>query len=307
MSDKVVRIPSKLYAKLFALGGDKLIAVYCILKASRNGEVKYYAHTSKNNKKVSGYNLLRKQTSLSLHAIEKYVPMLIKMGLCYIDFNGDFVLIGNDKLKKTYNTKLLPILVGKNLNNTADSSLAVRVFSKHKEQKKQIAKKLTQREQLAQITNPRSLKEYKAAKRLERQGFDGSVLEKTVLSLQGFSVLKQNGNKIIKDVKSNGAYYKKKLKNKNIIKTKREFEKIEQISYGEYLNRKEAGILSNRNVYRNGWLMIETVSSFSLVSSVNEEKPVTIPQSKSKPIVEYKKKTYLQFDMIDFWLNGENC
>ena len=149
MTKKTARISSKLYSALFKEGGDKLIAVYSVLKTSRGGEVKYYAYTSKNRKFISGYSLLRAKTILTLHTIEKYVPTLIDMGLCFIDKNGDFVLVGNQKLKKQYNNKLLPIKIGVNLTDTAYNSLAVRVFSMEKTQKTQIEKKQTRSEIIA--------------------------------------------------------------------------------------------------------------------------------------------------------------
>jgi hypothetical protein len=120
MNKKVARISSKLYFDLYQKGGDKLIAVYVILKTSRNGEIKYYSHKSKNNKFVGGFSLLRSKTNLTLHSIKKYVPILIDMGLCFIDKNGDFVMIGNEKIKDLYNSrKLVPINIGVNLSETS--------------------------------------------------------------------------------------------------------------------------------------------------------------------------------------------
>ena len=39
MEKQHVHINSKLYADLFSLGGDNLVAVYCMLKFSKNGEI----------------------------------------------------------------------------------------------------------------------------------------------------------------------------------------------------------------------------------------------------------------------------
>jgi hypothetical protein len=312
--NKIVRIPSKLYAELFLKGGDKLISVYTILKSSRDGEVKYYSYTSRNNKKLSGFNLLRNKTSLTLHTIEKYVPMLIELGLCFIDKNGDFVLLGNDKLKDKYNTKLVPLKVGKNLTDTSYNVYLVRGFSMEKSQTKQINKKLTQREQIAQISNPKTLADYKAAKRFVKiHGEKGvEVIEKTVLSLQGFGVLKHSEKNEIRDIKSSGAYYKRKLIEKGLITTKREFKRIEKMSYSEFLNRKEFGELDRKNLYKNGWLVEETVSSFS--TSFIKDKVINKPSKEQKETVifklkdtcsNYRRKEYLQFDMIDFWVNSK--
>ena len=162
MEKRIARLNSRLYFDLLVRGGDKLIAVYSILKTSRNGEVKYYAYKSKNNKFVSGYALLRAKTSLTLHIIEKYVPMLIDMGLCFIDKNGDFVLLGNDKTNELYNSrKLVPVTIGANITETVLFSFAVRSFSAEKKQQTEINKKLTRSEVISQGANPRNLKEYK--------------------------------------------------------------------------------------------------------------------------------------------------
>jgi hypothetical protein len=310
MSNKTARISSKLYSALFEEGGDKLISVYATLKTSRNGEVKYYAYTAKNNKSVSGYHLLRAKTNLTLHSIKKYVPVLISMGLCFIDKNGDFVLIGNEKLKEKYNKKLVPVKIGANLVDTAYNSLAVRAFSAEKNQKTQIEKKQTRSEIIA-YGSKRLAKYYES-----KYGDNLEVNEKIVLSLQGFGDLKHGEDNIIKDIKSSGAYYKKKLREKGIIKTKREFKKLKKTTYSEYLQVKKYLNVGNRIIYKNGWIVEEQISSFSVLLG---EKTVSAPLISKKEVStvkdslveevkkqDYKKKQYLQFDMIDFWINGKN-
>ena len=255
----VIRIPSKLYRELYELGGDKLLAVYCILKGSREGEIKYYSYKSKNNKKVSSYALLRAKTCLSLHSIEKYVPLLIDLGLCYIHKNGDFILLGGEKLKEKYNTKLVPIKVGKNLTDTALNVISVRLYSERRQQNIQIKKKQNQRDLLKQ-DNPRNLKELKKLRRLKKLNGSNSVEvnDKTVLSNQGFAVLKDGS----KNNKHKGAYWKKRLKDKGIISTERNFNKIVRMTFSEYLYFKLSGEKSSNQTYFKGWLVEETVSSF---------------------------------------------
>ncbi len=308
MSKKVARISSKLYFDLYQQGGDKLIAVYAILKTSRNGEIKYYSYKSKNNKFVGGFSLLRSKTNLTLHSIKKYVPILIDMGLCFIDKNGDFVMIGNEKIKDLYNSrKLVPINIGVNLSETSLYSFSVRSFSAEKKQQTEINKKLTRREILLQGANPKNLKAYKSAKKvIKRYGEVIEINEKTVLSLQGFGVLKHSKENEIKDIKSSGSYWKSKLKKSNIIKTRREFKKIHKMAFSEYLSLKKYGELSNRHTYKNGYLVEEIVSSFSTKSIMFTPQPkdVEIVAVNEKEV--YKKKSYLQFDMIDFWVNGSN-
>lgn len=309
MSQKTARINSKLYFDLYTRGGDKLIAVYSILKTSRNNEVKYYSYTAKNNKFISGYPLLRAKTNLTLHSIKKYVPILIDMGLCFIDKNGDFVLLGNNKLKLKYNGKLVPIKIGSTLTETVYNSLTVRLFSAEKSQKTQIEKKQTRSEIIAY--GSKKLSKYYDKK----YGHNLEVNEKTVLSLQGFGDLKHGNDNNIKDIKSCGAYYKKKLREKGIIKTKREFKKLEKSTYLDYLQMKKYFTIGRKIIYKNGWIVEEQISSFSTVDSsliftpISEPiKPLLIEENEVylKVTEEYKKKNYLQVDMIDFWINSKN-
>ena len=74
------------------------------------------------------------------------------------------------------------------------------------------------------------------------------------------------------------------------------------MSFSEYLTLKKYGDLTNRHTYKNGYLVEETISSFSTKVVLPQTK-VEIPATKELK-QEYKKKSYLQFDMIDFWING---
>lgn len=307
MNKKIARISSKLYFDLYTRGGDKLIAVYCILKTSRNNEIKYYSYTAKNNKFISGYSLLRSKTNLTLHSIQKYVPVLIDMELCFIDKNGDFVLLGNNKLKQKYNGKLVPVKIGSNLTDTVYNSLTVRLFSAEKSQKTQIEKKQTRSEIIAY--GSRKLSKYYNKK----YGHNLEVNEKTVLSLQGFGDLKHGENDNIRDIKSSGAYYKRKLREKGIIKTKREFKKLEKSTYLNYLQMKKYFNIGRKITYKNGWIVEEQISSFSTVSYNLVSTPISEPikhvliEENTVALEvkeEYKKKKYLQVDMIDFWINN---
>jgi len=310
--NKIFRLPSRLFYDLWDKGnnfsgltGEKLIAVYSILKSSREKEVKYYSYKSKNNKIISGYSLLRAKTNLSLHVIQKYVPVLIEMGLCFIDKNGDFVLLGNEKVKELYNcTKLVPIRIGRNLIDTADNILSVKLFAAEKQQKLQYKKRLTRSEIIKQGVDPKNSQQLKKAQSvLKRFGDITNLNEKTVLSVEGFAVLKHGAENNLKNIKSSGNYIKRKLKIKGLVKTKRQFEKIQKMSYEDYLNFKKLGMLTYRHTYSNGFLVEEKISSFSPVDLITtkEEKIVEPVIIKS----EYNNKPYLEFDMIGFWINGK--
>lgn len=270
MNKKIARINSRLYFDLFERGGDRLIAVYAILKTSRNGEIKYYSYTAKNNKFIGGYSLLRAKTNLTLHTIEKYVPTLMEMGLCFIDNNGDFVMLGNEKVKELYNNrKLVPIVIGKNITETAYNVVSVRLFSAEKQQLKQIEVKQNRSELLKQASNPSNPKLYKKAKRALKkyEGVDLTVIDKTVLSNQGFAVLKDG----TVNNKSKGAYWKKVLKRNGVVKTNRRFEPICEMPYAEYLQIKNSGYKAKKHTFNNGFLSEELVSSFSSIDLINKK------------------------------------
>lgn len=256
----VARISSKLYYDLFERGGDKLIAVYSTIKMSRKNEIKYYAYKSKNNKFVSGYSLLRAKTKLSLSSIQKYVPILIEIGVCKIEDNGDFSILGGEKTKELYSSrKLVPVGVENTLTKTAYNSFAVRVFSSEKQQLREIKIKQNRSELLRQVSNPSSTEVYKKALKVQKKyGDEIAVIDKTVLSNQGYAVLKDGS----RDYKSKGYYWKNKLQEKGLIKSKRRFEKVSEMSFEKYKQLKNYGLLNNNNTYCNGFLVEEKVSSF---------------------------------------------
>lgn len=270
---KVVRINSRLYYDLFSHedGGDRLIAFYCILKASRKNDSRFRAFISKNNRLVSGYGLLRAETNLSLSTIEKYMPTLIEKGLCTMEDNGDITLLGNNKTKELYSCdKLVPIIIDENLVKTSLQATAVRVKSAEDKQKHQISGKTRQSELISQTKNPKNLKDYKKGLKLLKKNPEGITVEKeVVLSNQGFDSLKLGGTKTEKEgrshSKSKGAYWKKKLKQLGIISTQRRFERVERMQYTHYLSAKKYGELCNAYTYSKGYLVIELISSFSFL------------------------------------------
>ena len=95
MENKQVHINSKLYADLFSLGGDNLVAVYCMLKFSKNGEIKIYKEKNRNI-----YHTLKTKTNLSVTTLRKHIKQLVKLEVCYFDSVGNFVLIGTNKIMK---------------------------------------------------------------------------------------------------------------------------------------------------------------------------------------------------------------
>jgi hypothetical protein len=271
---KIYRIPSTLYYYIFQNGidkgidADKLISVYATLKVNADKHSKYYAFTSKNNKTVTNYSLLRNKTNISLITLKKYIPILIELELCFFEENGDFVMLGKnniDNIKKT--KKLVPIQIGKNIINTAYNVYFVRLHSTELKQNKAIEKKHNQRELLKRKDNPRSLKELKLIKKLERKtSSDSFDIDKSVLSILSYSFLKCNEEK-----KHKGCYWKNKMIKKNLIVTKRRFKIIDKISFTGYVNFKKFSDnkdLTKKLVYINGYLCEELVSEISTKVSV---------------------------------------
>lgn len=265
----IYRIPSKVYNALFQKGieknidGDKLIAVYSILKTTTQGNGRFYSYKSKNNKIVSNYALLRKHTNISLVTLKKYIPILIELKLCFFNTSGDFILIGNEKTKQKFNSKkLVPIAIGKNIITTAYNVYFVRVHSSEQKQNKAIEKKRNQSELLKRADNPRSLKELKAVRKIQKNRKEkGFFIEKCVLNINSYCFLKCNEEK-----KSKGSYWKQKLINKKLIQTKRRFELIKKMEYKEFKQLKANCNLNRSIVYYNGFLAKELVSEFSTMS-----------------------------------------
>lgn len=304
--DITVRPDSKLYSALFNRGGDKLIGAYAILKASRNGEIKYYAYKSKNNKTVSGYALLRAKTCLSLHAIQKYAPILIDMGLLVLEKNGDVSLLGNRKINKKFGSrKLVPIKLGKNLVETADNSFYVRLHAAESQQNRMIQKKRHRSEIIKQASDPRTFSELKEGRKVFKRYGDEEIIDKVVLSNHKFSEFKHGENSAPKDLKSNGTYWKAKMKSKGLIESKRRFEKQRRMRYDEFLQLKRFNMLNRNYTYCDGYLVKELVASLKCtMDKVKKETTAEVLDS-PKPIkkVEMRPLSYLQFDFCAFMAN----
>lgn len=300
MFSKTVRIPSRLFNSLSEQGGVKLLSVYCTLKAFKNGNIKYYSYTSKNNKFVSGYGLLRNKTNVSLPALKKYVPILIDMGLCSFHNNGDFVMLGGEKVKELYSSyKMIPIKIGENIIKTQYNCLSVKCHSEQRQQLTMISKKTHRRDLLKQLSNPTSLKGLKAAKRVESKfGKDIEIIDNVVMSNQGFAFLKDGS----KDNKSKGSYWKSRLVKNGIIKSTRRYELGKKMSYGAYLQYKKLFFVKGMT-YVNGRVAKELVSSFSAVDLTFKVIPVVI-QSVSPVNHIIKPLSYLSFDFVA-WLSNK--
>ena len=280
MENKQVHINSKLYADLFSLGGDNLVAVYCMLKFSKNGEIKIYKEKNRNI-----YHTLKTKTNLSVTTLRKYIKQLVKLGVCYFDSVGNFVLKGNNKLNKEYKKeKLVRVKVG-SYKQTRLFSFFVRIRTMERLQKKAIDRKHEQNKILARQRKGYCItkREKNFLKSCEMYKSEGDYNAKTVLSNQGYSKLKKG----YEASKSVGYYWKKNLVSAEIIKTERQFKFLRKGTKLDYLENRE---FDRTVVYKKGKIYKEFIPSFT--TNIDTKKEV------------YKKKNYLQFDMIDFWING---
>lgn len=281
MENQHVHINSKLYADLFSLGGDNLVAVYCMLKFSKNGEIKIYKEKNRNI-----YHTLKTKTNLSVTTLRKYIKELVKLEVCYFDSVGNFVLKGNNKLNKEYKKrKLTRVKVG-SYKQTRLFSFAVRIRTMERLQKKAIDRKGEQNKILARQRKGHCItkREKNFLRSCEMYKSEGDYNNaKTVLSNQGYSKLKKG----YEASKSVGYYWKKNLVSAGIIKTERRFKFLRKGTLSDYLQNRE---FDRTIVYKNGKIYKELIPSFTTNTEAKKE--------------VYKKKNYLQFDIIDFWING---
>lgn len=287
---KKVCINSQLYNELFLVGGDRLIAVYCMLRFYKNRQVRYYKEEGRNI-----YHTLKERTKLSVTTLRKYTKELSKLNLCRFDSKGNFCLVGTNKINKLYHpnrskAKIVIVEIG-TYNETKLNSFKVRVLAMEKSQKKRIDR----RDKLNKIVW-RDSKGYLLSKS-ERSSLNNmtesddkynsglyTFTAKTVLSNQGFSKLKFG------ESRSNmtGYYWKRKLVSKGIIKVRRRFQYLKKCSYSEYRNLKFNVDISL--MYKNGRLFKELIPEFTTTDFPPKE-------------VKYKKRTDLQFDFLDFLIN----
>lgn len=292
---KTVRIPSRIYFQLLEKGGDKLISVFCTLKSQRKGK-KYYSYTAKNNRFVSHFSLLRQQTTLSLSVIKKYVPMLVDMGFVVLEKNGGVSIIGNNKLKKLdtrNNTKLVPIQVFNKYKKTELYSYYVRIHSNEKSQKKIIGKKL-QRSEIIKKSPSTYIEKQNHKRVVESFGKEIDYTENVMLSNTSFSEIKDSDKK---PSVSKGNYLKRKLCEENILYSKRQFKKLEKLSYVQFKKRniQERGI-----TYFNGYMVRELPNIISTSRLYNANTLIGDIKKKERTV----PLRHLQFDFLA-WIDNE--
>lgn len=252
---KIVRIPSKLYYLIYSVGGDKLLAVYATLKVN-SARSRYYNYIAKNNRKVSGYGLLRAKTNISLSTLKNYIPYLVELGLCEFTDKG-FSMLGSNRLKLDHNDKMVPLVVSGKITDTSYNMMSVRFHSLTRQQERQIIKKQRLSELKSQARY--SSKAFKKFKKAEKSGRYENFLhtEYVCLSNEGYAKIKDGE----KDNKSRGEYWKRVAVQKGLVSSERVLEKIQRMSYSEYTILKSFSDFDYSLTYYRGFLCKNRVST----------------------------------------------
>lgn len=256
-------------ASQFNLDGDRLIAVYAILRSARKGK-----ESIKAIKKLKGLNLVSKATGLSRQTLSKYIPVLSVLNLVSFSRNGGLLFAGNKKLEtkyrsksRNYRVKYFKIIIGKTIAETALNSYSIRLHGYIDS----INRRIDKNEKSTKLT----CKKY----------------DKVTLSVKGFGLLKSaQKNKL-----SKGNYWKQKLLKAKCIYASRQYKFIKSCSKQEFNHDRFYD--NDRSLRWEAGKMYKELSSLISKTYIKEE----IRDKETK--TDYKKKDYLQFDMIDFWKN----
>lgn len=198
------------YDALLNMGGDGLISVFATIRHHKKGVVYF------KKGRAGIYGTISKHTGLSRTTLKKHLPSLMDIGLVQIHKNGNVAITSRQGsariLSRKKTTKLIPITICKKFTDTKTNVYFVRVHSNIRCQERQIAKKSKRIELLN--AEPRTLKELKAKKRLEKKTsldeIKNSYRENGTLSNASFDRLKKCDAESIK-CPHRGNYQKAKL------------------------------------------------------------------------------------------------
>lgn len=285
MKNAVV-LNSRLYSSLFEIGNDELISVFSLLKFNKNSTIKYY--------NVKNYAELSKRTTLSITTLKKYVPILINLGLCKFESNGDFSVLGNNKINKLYKKgrlKLVPIEIG-TYKQTKLFSFRVRILRMEQNQKNTIDTKSNRNNIIAKGNKRQFLSklEFKQLKNLKKKDISiTDINDKVILSIQGYYKLKSGKQ----NKGNNGQFWKAKLIEAGIIKARRVQELIKKCNKEEF---KALRGYDKSLFYYKGGVYRELISEFTTTEFNNTAPKVINREVLSKPL------QHLDFDFCH-WLS----
>ena len=280
-NNQYISINSVLYSELLALGGDSAVACYVLLKNRREQNGKIFKEGNR-----SIYHTLKENTNLSITTLKRYIKVFIDLEVCFFDSAGNFSFSGGNKINKKYKKKKQVRVEVGTFQQTKLFSFRVRIFTMERLQKNAIDRKCKQKNIIARMS-----KGYFTSNQernfLKTCNSKGKTVEgynaKTVLSNQGYSKLKHGTERS----KSSGFYWKKKLVKAKLVQVTRRFQFLRKGTKLDYLENRK---FDRTIVYKNGRIFKELIPSFS--TSIKEVE------------VKYKKQSHLQFDMIDWWING---
>lgn len=256
MQKNYVLVNSKLYAELFELGGDSLVAVYSMLKKAKSGAIKI-----EKEENINIYHTLKRKTGLSVTTLRKYIKILIRENICFFDGSGNFVLIGSNKLNTIdkYKSRKLVRIVTTSFKETKLNSFFLRVLTMERIQKRAIDRKDKQTDIITRQSKGYYItREEKDFLKLCDKYYENSneYNAKTVLSNQGFSNLKHNSAKS----KSSGLYWKFKLISAKKIQTTRRMKFIKECTREQFLYYK---VDDKALVYMDEMLFKELAPAFT--------------------------------------------
>lgn len=302
-----VRSHSYVYADLLTAYGDdlargfKLIAVYATLLHTRNHLDSHRVITHKSNgRKTANYNLLSRNTKLSIKTLKKYVPKLIEKSLCYFTDSGSFILVGKGTLQKfkkgffanKYENefkgcsplKLVPIKIGSKLSETTLNCQKVVIYSEERKQLYVSAKKGKLKDIKSRMSSENGKVSKSEIKMLERAVKDGfsvaNHVKYPVLSIQGICDLFHGKSNIDYNSRKNkGSYLRKKFKRALIFETRRRFDSLyaKPMSKAQFLALRQ--VYAKNGVtnlfYRKGYAIQEIVSEFNILKSTLQFDSIT--------------------------------
>lgn len=281
--EKIYRIDSKLFYRLYEKGGFGLVACFSRLKYFQNTQECYKPIKHKtNNKTTKGYRLMSRFSGISIPTLKNLVPILEEMDLVHFDKKGGVHLAGRKKTD-TIGGKLVPIKMGDKFTDTKTFASYVIIRSNLDRQKKQFEKKRRLSEGMRAIKNGSfiSKKVYKLIKSLEKEGIksikDLKMVENRILS--NAKIANLVGVDYKEDTqKSNGSYFKRRFKDFGLIESRRRFRKIhdERVSFSEYSKWRDLYRSNQDNVtWKNGFISEEIASEVNdtsdMVTLVNME------------------------------------
>lgn len=243
-------INGRIYHLLYNKGGRKYVAMYLRL-LDRRGKMPYYkSYTNRRKKRVEGIRLAAKAMNSTMERIHEFYYFLIEQGLIKELEDGSIYVKGRLTInKETGSNKVLPIILHTTLANTGWSAGRALMHSNEKNQQRQIETKSKELANRAQSESEFGKGvDVKMLKKLyKKYGIDGKTsieqsriimryTEYVHLTLESLSEFFHYNRRRTKHC---GSYYKKKLREHNVIFNRKYQQKTtEPMTYESYYSIK---------------------------------------------------------------------